>query len=509
MDTLERPAPENAKRAAADTPPPVAAEAEPLYASRQQVYPKDVHGRVRWIKWAVLIACLAPYYTVPWLRWDRGAGLPDQAVLVDITNARIFLFSIEIWPQEIYFLTGMLVLAAIALFAVTSLFGRLWCGFACPQTVWTDLFIWVERKIQGDRNARMKLDRGPHDGAYWSRKLATHGAWLLIAAATGGAWIMYFVDAPTAAREIITGQASTEVYFFFGLFTLTTYLLAGWAREQVCTYMCPWPRFQAAMLDENTLVVSYRAWRGEPRGKPKAEGVGDCVDCMACVHVCPTGIDIRDGQQLECIGCGLCVDACDDVMRKLGRPTGLVAFETLKNLVASEVAAKPFSPGPQRFAAGMQARHVPRFIRARTLLYAGVLSAVALVMLGAFLLRDTLTITVLHDRQPLFVPLSDGGVRNGYTVKLVNKTRDEPMLALTVQAPRGVTAHVADAPLDASGRPLLSTSAGGVSQARIFLTAEPGLRLDARTPVTFRLADPSGRIVASAETSFHAPENTR
>jgi cytochrome c oxidase accessory protein FixG len=510
MDTLERAPPEKAKRAAADTPPPpVAADAQPLYATRQKVYPKDVRGRVRWVKWAVLITCLTIYYLVPWIRWDRGPGLPDQAVLADISNARIFLFWIEIWPQEIYFLTGLLVLAAIALFAVTSLFGRLWCGFACPQTVWTDLFMWVERKIQGDRNARMKLDRGPRDGSYWSRKAATHGVWLLIAAATGGAWIMYFVDAPTVAREILTGQASTEVYFFFGLFTLTTYLLAGWAREQVCTYMCPWPRFQAAMLDENSLVVTYRAWRGEPRGKSKSEGVGDCVDCMACVHVCPTGIDIRDGQQLECIGCGLCVDACDDVMKKLGRPTGLVAFETLKNLAASEVAAKPLSPGPQRFAAGMAVRSLPRFIRPRTMLYAGVLSGVTLVMLGAFLLRDTLTITVLHDRQPLFVRLSDGGVRNGYTIKLANKTRAEPTLTLSLEAPRGFTMHVADAAPDAAGRPLIATSAGGVSQARVFLTAEPGLRLSERTPVTFRLADPQGRIVASAETSFHAPEGRR
>jgi cytochrome c oxidase accessory protein FixG len=273
--------------------------------------------------------------------------------------------------------------------------------------------------------------------------------------------------------------------------------------------MCPWPRFQAAMLDENSLVVTYRAWRGEPRGKSKADGVGDCVDCMACVHVCPTGIDIRDGQQLECIGCGLCVDACDDVMKKLGRPTGLVAFETLKNLAASEAAAKPHAPGPERFAAGMSVRHLPRFIRPRTLLYAGVLSAVTLVMLGAFLLRDTLTVTVLHDRQPLFVRLSDGGLRNGYTVKLVNKTRTEPMLALSLEAPRGFSAHVADAALDAAGRPLLPASAGGVSQARVFVTAETGMRLHERTPITFRLTDPQGRVVASAETSFHAPEHHR
>jgi cytochrome c oxidase accessory protein FixG len=501
MNTIEAP-----QRAKADRPPEAAVTAAtPLYANRQKVYPKRVFGRIRSVKWAVLGLCLGLYYLVPWIRWNRGPGLPDQAVLVDMTNARLFFFWIEIWPQEIYFLTGALILGAFTLFAISSLFGRLWCGFTCPQTVWTDLFLWVERWIQGDRNARMKLDQGPRDANYWLRKGLTHAVWLLIAAATGGAWVMYFNDAPTVTREILTGAASVKVYFFFALFTGFTYLLAGWAREQVCTYMCPWPRFQAAMLDENSLVVTYRAWRGEPRGKAKAEGVGDCVDCYACVHVCPTGIDIRDGQQLECIGCGLCIDACDSVMAKLGRPKGLIAFETLQNLAASTAATAGLPPGPERYRVGMAARRMPRFIRPRTLLYAGAIAIVALAMLLALVLRSTLDVTVLRDRAPLFVRLSDGGIRNGYTIKIVNKGREITPLVLTLEAPQGFRLSVQDAEHDAEGRPLLARRADGITQYRVLISVPPGLPLAESTPVTLRLLEPDGRVAASRSSTFLAP----
>ncbi len=477
-----------------------------LYAEHQKVYPQAVRGRVRTAKWAMLIACLAVYYIVPWLRWDRGPSLPNQAVLVDITNARLFFLWIEIWPQEVYFLTGLLVLAAIGLFAATSLFGRVWCGFACPQTVWTDLFMQVERWIQGDRNARMRLDKQPWSGTWIAKKVATHAVWLLIAAATGGAWVTYFNDAPTVAREFFTGGAGQQTYFFFGLFTATTYVLAGWAREQVCTYMCPWPRFQAAMLDEDSLVVSYRAWRGEPRGKAKAQGVGDCVDCRACVNVCPTGIDIRDGQQMECIGCGLCIDACNDIMRKLNRPEGLVAFETLKNVALSEAATREMVPGPERDACGHAARKHPKFLRARTFLYAAVLGVVAAVMLGAYVLRDTLHLAVIRERAPLFVSLSDGGVRNAYTLKLVNKTRDGGALALVVEGPQGLQLAVQDAEADASGRPQLALRPDGITQWRALVTAPPGLRLPESVPVTFRLLDSRGRSVESVRSVFLGPK---
>jgi cytochrome c oxidase accessory protein FixG len=492
--------PDRTKPAAAPATP------APLYATRQQVYPKAVKGPVRRAKWLILGLCLALYYAVPLLRWDRGPDMPDQAVLVDMTNGRLFFFFIEIWPQEVYYLTGLLVLAAIGLFAATSLFGRVWCGFACPQTVWTDLFMWVERKIQGDRNARMKLDMQPWSTEWLRKKALTHAVWLGIAAATGGAWIMYFNDALEMTPRFFTGQASLEVYFFFGLFTATTYLLAGWAREQVCTYMCPWPRFQAAMLDENSLVVTYRDWRGEPRGKLKGEGHGDCVDCMACVHVCPTGIDIRDGQQMECIGCGLCIDACDDVMGRLGRQKGLIAFETLTNLAASEVAAKPLPPGPARQACGMQARTHLKFIRPRTLLYGAVLGVVVAVMGGSWALRQTTSLSVLRDRAPNFVRLSDGGVRNAYALKLGDKTRDVERYALVLDGPAGLQMVVQDAALDALGRPVLTTRPDGISQWRALVTAPPALKLPENVPVTFRLLDARGRAEVSTASVFLGPK---
>ncbi|MBK5198892.1 MAG: cytochrome c oxidase accessory protein CcoG, partial [Methyloceanibacter sp.] len=300
-----------------------------LYAKRVKIYPKRGEGQFRTIKWVVMAVTLGIYYVVPWLRWDRGAYLPDQAVLIDFPARRFYFFFIEIWPQEFYYITGLLVLAALALFLVTAIAGRVWCGYTCPQTVWTDLMIAVERFLQGDRNARMRLDKGPWTVEKIWRKGATHVTWLLIAIATGGAWVFYFRDAPTLARELATFEAPMVAYVFLGVFTATTYVLGGLAREQVCTYMCPWPRIQGAMFDRDSLLISYRAWRGEPRGPHKAgqawEGRGDCIDCMQCVAVCPAGIDIRDGGQLECIQCALCIDACDAIMDKVGRPRGLIA----------------------------------------------------------------------------------------------------------------------------------------------------------------------------------------
>jgi cytochrome c oxidase accessory protein FixG len=381
----------------------------PLFGNRQKVYPRRVKGAVRSIKWAVLIACLAVYYTAPWIRWDRGPGHPDQALLIDMPGRRAYFLNLEIWPQEVYYIAGMLILGAIGLFFVTSLFGRMWCGFTCPQTVWTDLFMWAERLIEGDRMARVRLDLQPLTLVKLGKKLAKHGVWLVIATATGGAWIMYFNDAPTVMRDILTLQASTTVYFFVGLFTATTYLLAGWAREQVCTYMCPWPRFQSAMVDDQTLTVTYRGWRGEPRGKHHRgetwQGRGDCVDCHACIAVCPTGIDIRDGLQLECIGCGLCIDACNEIMDRVARPRGLIGFDTYANRAAHE--------------RGATAR--PRLVRPRTVVYVLILLAALGGMLAVVLERSTASLTVLAERSPLFVRLSDGSIRNSYVVKIQNK----------------------------------------------------------------------------------------
>jgi len=379
-----------------------------LYADRIKIFPKEAHGRFRTIKWIVLVVTLGIYYILPWIRWDRGSYLPDQAVLLDLPARRFYFFFLEIWPQEFYYVTGLLVLAALALFLVTSVAGRVWCGYTCPQTVWTDLMIAVERFWQGDRNARLRLDKNPRSFETLWRKGVTHLSWLLIAIATGGAWVFYFADAPTLAKQLVSFDAPTTAYLFIGLLTLSTYVLGGIAREQVCIYMCPWPRIQGAMFDRDSLLISYRTWRGEPNGPHKAgdswEGRGDCIDCHQCVAVCPAGIDIRDGPQLECIQCALCIDACDEIMDKVGRPKGLIAYDTMRNLDAGAQDAEPF-----------------RVWRPRVILYAAAIVLVGLIMLVALVMRPDLQVNVLHDRNPLYVKLSDGGVRNGYEVKLLNK----------------------------------------------------------------------------------------
>ncbi len=384
-------------------------EDRPLYAAREKIHPRLARGRFRTLKWLVMAATLGIYYLLPWLRWGRGPDLPDQAVLLDMANNRFFFFFLEIWPQEFYFVTGLLVLAALTLFLFTSVAGRVWCGYTCPQTVWTDLMIMVERFWQGDRNARIALDRRPWGPVKIFKKGMTHLSWLAVGMATGGAFVFYFRDAPTLAGELLSGTAPAIAYLFLGIFTLTTYVLGGIAREQVCIYMCPWPRIQGAMVDHETLLVSYRTHRGEPRGAHKKgqswEGRGDCVDCRACVAVCPTGIDIRDGSQLECIQCALCIDACNEIMDRVGRPRGLIGYDTIAN---QEAAAK-----------GAKARL--QLLRPRTLLYAGMICLVGAIMLTALVRRTALEINVLHDRNPPYVLLSDGGVRNGYTVKILNK----------------------------------------------------------------------------------------
>jgi cytochrome c oxidase accessory protein FixG len=484
---------------------------QPLYAPRVRVYPQAVRGRVRQVKWAVLVACLAVYYLLPWVRWNRGPGVPDQAVLVDMESRRLFFFWLELWPNEIYYLTGVLVLGAIAIFAATSLAGRIWCGFTCPQTVWTDLFMLVERWIEGDRNARMRRDRKPRwSWADRARKLAKHAAWLAIAAATGGAWVIYFNDAPTLVRELLNAEASATILGFAALFTATTYLLAGWAREQVCTYMCPWPRIQTAMLDADSFVVSYRAWRGEARGKAKAENTGDCVDCGACVHVCPTGVDIRDGYQLGCIGCGLCIDACEQVMGKLGRAPGLIAFEIDTNLAASAAATRALPPGGARVAPGMAARRIPRLIRPRTLVYATAAAVVGLAMILGLASRAPVSLDVLRDRVPLFVLLSDGGIRNGYALKLSDHRHASDTLAVAVEGlPEGASWQVMDSPgTDISGLPLVTTRAGDLAEWRLLIFVPPrALPAAESTPVTILLLPPGGGTpLASADTVFLRPK---
>ena len=433
-----------------------------LYATRKKIFSKRVEGHFRRLKWLIMLVTLTIYYVTPWLRWDRGAYAPNQAVLVDMAHRRFYFFFIEIWPQEFFFVAGLLVMAGVGLFLVTSVVGRAWCGYACPQTVWTDLFIAVETFIEGDRNARIKLDNAPWTGRKISLRLIKHIIWVLIAVATGGAWIFYFADAPTLLKTFFTGHAPFVAYATVGVLTATTYVFGGLMREQVCICMCPWPRIQAAMLDEDSLVVTYNDWRGEPRShgskKSLAQGLstGDCVDCNACVAVCPTGIDIRDGQQLECITCALCIDACDNVMEKIGKPNGLISYSTLRDYnhnlaLAKDPATGSIAPGRIRDASGSFLNSVRHFnwhvfFRLRTFIYIGMWSLVGVGMLYLLLTRDRLQVNVQHDRNPVAVKLSDGSIRNGYTIKILNMIPEPRVITLSINGLAGATMSIAEMP---------------------------------------------------------------
>ena len=405
-------------------------EAPKLYAAREPVFPRKVKGKFRTLKWWLLGVAMVVYYLTPWIRWDRGPNLPDQAVLIDLAGRRFYFFMIEIWPHEFYFIAGLLIMAGLGLFLFTAAAGRVWCGYACPQTIWTDLFILTERWIEGDRNARVRLWKSKWDARKWRLRLFKWFVWLLIGVATGGAWVFYFADAPTLLFELLTFSAHPIAYLTILVLTITTVLFGGFAREQICIYMCPWPRIQAAMMDEETLTVGYRSWRGEPRGKRRkgadAENLGDCIDCMACVNVCPTGIDIRDGQQLECITCALCIDACDDVMEKIGKPRGLIDYLALSDEEAERNGATPRPIW----------RHV---FRPRTIMYIALWSLVGIGLLVALIIRPDIDMTVAPVRNPIYVTLSDGTIRNTYDVRLRNKHGDDRRFDFAVSGDPGLS----------------------------------------------------------------------
>lgn len=436
-------------------------DAPSLYAAREPIFPKRVSGNFRNLKWIIMLVTLGIYYVTPWIRWDRGANLPDQAVLIDLANRRFFFFWIEIWPHEFYFIAGLLVMAGLGLFLFTSALGRVWCGYTCPQTVWTDLFILVERWIEGDRNARLRLHRQPKWDFRKARLRVTKWAsWLLIALATGGAWVFYFADAPTLLVDLVTLNAGPIAYTTVAILTATTFAFGGFAREQICIYACPWPRIQAAMMDEDTLTVGYRAWRGEPRGKHrKAEGaqeLGDCIDCMACVNVCPMGIDIRDGQQMECITCALCIDACDEVMDKIGKPRGLIDYMALTDEVAERTGTPPKSVW----------KHV---FRPRTMLYTALWSLVGVGLLVALFIRSDIDVTVAPVRNPTFVTMSDGTIRNTYDVRIRNMQHDAMPFQITATGHPSLSVE-----LEGSDSGLVTVPADEMLLQRVYVTAPAG-----------------------------------
>jgi len=384
-----------------------------LYEKHQKIYPREVHGRFAFLRNSSVIVLLGLFFILPWIQLgDR------QIVLFDLPARKFYIFWMTFWPQDFLLLAFLLILAAMSLFFFTALAGRLWCGFACPQTVWTEVYLWIERKIEGSRNRQMKLDKAELSTNKILRKTVKHFLWLLIAGATAMTFVAYFTPEKELTHLFFTLQLGNWEMFWIFFFTFATYINAGWMREQVCKYMCPYARFQSAMFDENTLIISYDENRGEPRGSRrsdahvdyKKENLGDCINCTLCVQVCPTGIDIREGLQYECISCSACIDVCDDVMDKMSYPKGLIRYTT-ENAMQGKSS---------------------RILRPRIIIYLVLLSLLSTLFLFTLSQRTSIDIEIIRDRNQLYRETS-GFIENIYTLKLMNKNEQDVPFEIKVE----------------------------------------------------------------------------
>ncbi len=464
-----------------------------LFEARKKIYPAKVKGFFRRIKWITLSLFLGIYYLTPWIRWDRGSNAPDQAVLIDTINRKFYFFFIELWPQEVYYFTGLLLLAGMGLFFITSLAGRVWCGYACPQTVWTDLFLAIERWVEGDKHRRIRLDKSKLTFKKLRKKLLKHTLWIFVSLCTGGAWVFYFVDAPTLWLQILTLDIPFTPAFWLLFLTASTYIMAGFAREQVCTYMCPYARFQGAMFDNDTLIVSYDKQRGEPRGK---NNQGDCIDCKRCVSVCPTGIDIREGQQYQCITCALCIDACNNIMDKINKPRGLIRY-TSENALYTQVTPKSYG-----FWGTLKRLHL---MRPRSMVYFLLIAAISLGMLyGLIFGRSMIDMSVIHARNPLFVQVKNGNIRNIYTIRFVNKTYKHGQFILSLKnAPSAQLKSPKQATLSNNTLNLL-VPPSTTKTFRIFVEAPKSAYKKGKNSVTFHVKN--GKYTDTYNSLFITPK---
>jgi len=412
-------------------------DAPPLYQKRIPIFTRSVKGKFRTFKWAMLALAFGVYFGLPWMPWHRGHEAVSQAVLFDLPGRKFYLFDLVVYPQDIFWLSLLLFIAGALLFFATGLIGRAFCGYFCFQTLWSDAFIAIERLIQGERPARQRLYKQPWNGEKIGKIGLTHLLWLLLAFWTAFTFVLYFGHAPALTVSFFTGKAPSVAYFTTLVLTLSTYVAAGWAREQVCLYMCPYARFQGVMYDPETLAVAYDSRRGEgmagralaraglkTREERRASGHGDCIDCKLCIQVCPTAIDIRDGLQYQCIACGLCIDACNNIMDSMGYPRGLIRYDSEANLAA---------PMPAK----------PKLHWARLKIIGWGVALV--VMTGALFYsvghRTSLDAAVSQVRQPLFVILSDGRMRNRYQIRITNKAVEDETFVISAKG-------VPDAALD-------------------------------------------------------------
>ncbi len=403
-----------------------------MYAAREQIYPREASGRYASLRWLCVWLTQIVFYGLPWLRWNDR-----QAVLFDLGARKFYLFGVVLWPQDFIYLAALLIICAYLLFLLTAIAGRVWCGFACPQTVYTEIFLWIERQIEGPRSARMRLDKQPLTAGKLARKTGKHVAWAAVALWTGFTFVGYFTPLRVLAGEVMSLGLGPWEWFWILFYTLATYGNAGWMREQVCKHMCPYARFQSSMFDKDTLIITYDQQRGEPRGAwSEVQGdAGDCIDCKLCVQVCPTGIDIRKGLQYECIGCAACVDACNGVMKKIQRPLGLIRYSTdhalENNLSIAQIRRRAMRP--------------------RVLIYCAILLTIVTVFFTALALRMPLKLDVIRDRGAMGRELETGQIENVYRLQIMNTSETAHDYRISVAGISGITlAHDVIAHLDST-----------------------------------------------------------
>ncbi len=406
-----------------------------MYESATKIYPREMGGRFDRLSRIATIALLGLFYAVPWLQWDER-----QAVLFDLPARKFYIFGLTLWPQDFPYLALLLMILAYCLFFFTALAGRLWCGFACPQTVWTEIFIWMEQLTEGTRSQRMKLDKAPWSWNKVRRKFSKQFLWVTFSLWTGFTFVGYFQPIRALGMEILALSVGGWTLFWGLFYGFATYGNAGYMREQVCKYMCPYARFQSAMFDKDTLIISYDDARGEPRGSRKRnvdykeKGLGDCIDCTLCVQVCPTGIDIREGLQYECIACAACIDACDSVMDKMNYPRGLVRYTTENALQGKGI----------------------RILRPRVFVYATILAVLVTGLVTSMVTRTPLILDVIRDRNTLYREIADDMIENSYTLKVINQDNDERSFAIDVRGVEGIE-------LDGAGESVVVEGGGVLS----------------------------------------------
>ena len=455
-----------------------AAQFMSMYQKRAEIYPRAVSGWFAGWRWALVWITQLFFYGLPWLQWNGR-----QAVLFDLEAQRFFILGLVLYPQDLIFLAALLVLSALALFFFTAVAGRLWCGYTCPQTVYTEIFMWVERKVEGDRVARMRLDQAPWGPRKLARKGAKQAAWLAVSLFTGFSFVGYFTPIRELGQALLAFDVSAWNAFWILFYGLATYGNAGYLREQMCKYMCPYARFQSALIDKDSLIITYDTGRGEPRGSRSrkadaaAQGLGDCVDCTLCVQVCPTGIDIRDGLQNECIGCAACIDVCNGVMDRMGYAKGLIRYSTENGVAGGWSRRQMFK----------------RALRPRVLIYGGLLTLASAGFAASVALRSPFQVNIIKDRGTLARIVESGAVENVYRVQIMNRTEAPQAYRVTASGPQGLT-------LSAPG---VSVAAAGIQTVAVSLQLPlaAAARLQGQSvPVVFEISsDDAGKQTASVQ----------